>query len=103
MEALPLIKKLTNDCGDKFEVRRYERFSELNVLDYSLADDQDEKDSFKRIRAGDCVVCFSRKDIFAIKREIESLTNLRCCVVYGALPPETRSSQARLFNDPNSG
>lgn len=27
----------------------------------------------------------------------------RCCVVYGQLPPETRSQQARLFNDPTSG
>ncbi|KAL6748021.1 hypothetical protein V8C86DRAFT_3147252 [Haematococcus lacustris] len=27
----------------------------------------------------------------------------RVCVVYGALPAETRAAQARLFNDPNSG
>jgi ATP-dependent RNA helicase SUPV3L1/SUV3 len=25
------------------------------------------------------------------------------CVVYGALPPEMRRTQARLFNDPASG
>jgi len=56
-----------------------------------------------QVEKGDCVVCFNRKDIFAIKREIESSTNLRCCVVYGALPPETRAAQARLFNDPDSG
>ncbi len=31
---------------------------------------------------------------------IEQETSHRACVVYGALPPETRRSQARLFNDP---
>jgi ATP-dependent RNA helicase SUPV3L1/SUV3 len=49
------------------------------------------------------VVAFSRNDIFAIKREIETSTNYKCCVVYGKLPPQTRADQARLFNDPNSG
>jgi hypothetical protein len=44
-------------------------------------------------QAGDCVVAFSRRDIFDIKTEIERLTTMRCCVVYGALPPETRRMQ----------
>jgi ATP-dependent RNA helicase SUPV3L1/SUV3 len=48
-------------------------------------------------------VAFSRNDIFAIKREIESTTPHKCCVVYGSLPPATRSEQARRFNDPDSG
>ena len=55
------------------------------------------------VQPGDCVVAFTRKDIFAIKREIERLTPYRCCVVYGSLPPITRSQQAQLFNDPDSG
>jgi ATP-dependent RNA helicase SUPV3L1/SUV3 len=42
-------------------------------------------------------------DIFAIKREIETATSYKCCVIYGSLPPETRSEQARRFNNPNSG
>lgn len=33
---------------------------------------------------------------------MELATNHKCCVVYGALPPETRTQQAKLFNDPNS-
>ena len=31
------------------------------------------------------------------------MTPYRCCVIYGQLPPETRSKQARLFNDRSSG
>ena len=87
-------------------------------------------------------MAFSKFDIFSIKREIESLTKYKCCVVYGKvrmlylyfntylqenfaiykilltsncafttycfvvlcqLPPETRSKQARLFNEPDTG
>ena len=55
------------------------------------------------MRPGDCVVAFSRNDIFAIKREIEQTTDYKCCVIYGSLPPETRTDQARRFNDPDSG
>lgn len=57
----------------------------------------------RQVRPGDCVVAFSRNDIFAIKREIETTTNYKCCVIYGKLPPQTRADQARLFNDPDSG
>lgn len=38
-----------------------------------------------------------------LQREVELATNHKCCVVYGALPPETRTQQAKLFNDPKSG
>ena len=33
---------------------------------------------------------------------IEKDVGLKACVVYGALPPEMRREQARLFNDPDS-
>lgn len=47
----------------------------------------------REVQPGDCVVAFSRKDIFEIKSEIEQHTRHKCCVVYGALPPETRRQQ----------
>jgi ATP-dependent RNA helicase SUPV3L1/SUV3 len=34
---------------------------------------------------------------------VERATQKPCCVVYGALPPETRAQQAKLFNEPGSG
>lgn len=34
---------------------------------------------------------------------IEKYTGLRCALAYGKLPPEVRSQQAALFNDPESG
>lgn len=38
-----------------------------------------------------------------IKRQVEEQTSLKACVVYGSLPPETRSQQADLFNGKQSG
>jgi ATP-dependent RNA helicase SUPV3L1/SUV3 len=37
------------------------------------------------------------------RRQIESKTPYKCAVIYGQLPPETRSLQARLFNEENTG
>ena len=41
--------------------------------------------------------------VHAVKRTVEAAGAHRCCVVYGALPPEARSQQAALFNTPRSG
>ncbi|KAL7527736.1 hypothetical protein ACHAXR_007600 [Thalassiosira sp. AJA248-18] len=102
-EAIDIVKKLTAMCGDEFQLHQYKRFSDLKVLSQSFAKSSTAKGSYARVEPGDCVVAFSRNDIFAIKREIEELTPYKCCVIYGALPPHVRSEQARRFNDPNSG
>jgi superfamily II DNA/RNA helicase len=41
--------------------------------------------------------------LLLLLQAIESATGQRTCIVYGALPAETRRQQARLFNDPQSG
>lgn len=67
-----------------------------------------------QVQKGDCVITFSRKDIFAVRREIEQVTGLKCASIYGNLPPgiykigililkDVRSEQARLFNKADSG
>ncbi|KAG2531030.1 hypothetical protein JM16_001351 [Phytophthora kernoviae] len=91
-EALPLVQKFAETTGDDFELRSYERRSPLEI-------DTAHLNSYSHIRPGDCVVAFSRRDIFQIKRDIEIKTGQKCCIIYGQLPPETRSQQARLFND----
>lgn len=95
--VIPLVEKLLKDTGDELIVRRYERLTPLVAEDQSLGGD------FTKVRKGDCIVTFSRSSIFGIKRLVEERTGLRCAVVYGRLPPEVRSEQAALFNDPNSG
>lgn len=77
-------------------------FSDLKVQENSLAKTSTSKGSYENVQPGDCVVAFSKNDIFAIKREIESTTQYKCCVIYGSLPPNVRAEQARRFNDPDS-
>ncbi len=94
--AVPIIEALAKITGDELIVNRYQRLLPLKIAPRSL-----ERD-LTRIRKGDCIVTFSRTNIFNLKKDIEE-TGLRCAVVYGRLPPEIRAEQAALFNDPNSG
>ncbi|CAK5279125.1 unnamed protein product [Mycena citricolor] len=95
--AIPVIRKLVEMTGDELEVKHYQRLTPLIAEDHSL-DKQ-----LSKVTKGDCIVCFSRSSIFAIKRRVEKETNLKCVVIYGKLPPEIRAQQAALFNDPDSG
>ncbi len=61
------------------------------------------KGDYTKVESGDCIVAFSKADIFSIKATIEQSTSHKCCVIYGQLPPETRSNQARLFNSQSNG
>ena len=94
--TVPLIRELAAQMGDKLEVHHYERLSPLKAASRSLRGD------LRQLRKGDCLVVFSRKEIHALKSEIERKTNKRVAIVYGSLPPETRARQARLFNDPTN-
>lgn len=95
--VVPLVQSMLEGTGDTVIVNRYERLAPLTVANESLNGD------LTRIQKGDCVVTFSRSGIFALKQAIEDATKMRCAIAYGKLPPEVRSEQANLFNDPNSG
>ncbi|WFC99528.1 RNA helicase [Malassezia yamatoensis] len=91
--AVPLVQRLTQLCGDVLHVHEYKRLTPLAVAPHSLGND------LRKIQRGDCVVAFSRTAIFQLKKQIEQQTDLKCAVAYGSLPPETKSEQAKLFND----
>jgi hypothetical protein len=55
-----------------------------------------------KLSDGDAVIVFSRLAVFQHKRLIESTLGRKVAVVYGSLPPETRTQQAKQFNDPSS-
>lgn len=95
--AVGLIRRLTDLCGDVLEVHRYSRLSPLRVADSSLRGD------FSGVRRGDCVVTFTRDNIYALKAAIEAETGLDVGIAYGGLPPEIRERQAQLFNKRNAG
>ncbi|KAI9277656.1 P-loop containing nucleoside triphosphate hydrolase protein [Sporodiniella umbellata] len=95
--AVPLVRKICEQLDEEVIVNEYQRLTPYTVSETSL------KSDLSQIEKGDCVVAFSRKDIFDLKREIEEKTSLKCAVAYGGLPPETRALQAKAFNDPESG
>ncbi|KAJ4973911.1 hypothetical protein NE237_007085 [Protea cynaroides] len=94
--VLAIVRKICLDTGDELIEHHYERFKPLVVEAKTLLGD------LRNVRPGDCVVAFSRREIFEVKMAIEKFTKHRCCVIYGALPPETRRQQASLFNDQNN-
>jgi ATP-dependent RNA helicase SUPV3L1/SUV3 len=82
---------------DSIEIIQYERLSPLVVGNQPLKD-------YKYIQKGDCVIGFSRNRLYDIKSKIESQNkSLKCCIIYGNLPPTTRKEQAKLFNSLTSG
>ncbi|PUZ37063.1 hypothetical protein GQ55_9G087800 [Panicum hallii var. hallii] len=93
--AVPLIQRILEATGDLVTVRYYERLSPLVPLKSPLG-------SFSNIKAGDCLVTFSRRGIYTLKKRIEMEGKHLCSVVYGSLPPETRTKQATMFNDDTS-
>lgn len=91
--TVELLEKLIPSLGDKMTVHRYERLTPLEVAEKSLDGD------WNNVEPGDCIVTFSRTNIFAVKKMVETLAGKKCAVVYGALPPETRAERAREFNE----
>jgi len=91
--VVDLIKAMAAELGDECVVKRYQRLSPLALAAESLGG------NLSKIRKGDCLVTFSRNNIFAFKRTVEEKTGLRVAVAYGGLPPEVREEQARVFNE----
>ncbi|KAI3979783.1 hypothetical protein MKX01_013878 [Papaver californicum] len=77
--AVPLIQQI-------LKVQYYDRLSPLVPSKVPLG-------SFSNIQRGDCIVTFSRREIYRLKKEIEFQGKHLCSVVYGSLPPETRTRQ----------
>ncbi|XP_033064583.1 ATP-dependent RNA helicase SUPV3L1, mitochondrial [Trachypithecus francoisi] len=91
--AIDLVTELMYTTGEEVEVRDYKRLTPISVLDHAL-------ESLDNLRPGDCIVCFSKNDIYSVSRQIE-IRGLESAVIYGSLPPGTKLAQAKKFNDPN--
>lgn len=72
------------------QVRTYQRLTPLTILDTAL-------ESLDNLRPGDCIVCFSKNDIYSISRQIE-ISGLECAVIYGSLPPGTLRDTYSCFS-----
>ncbi|XP_004846237.1 ATP-dependent RNA helicase SUPV3L1, mitochondrial isoform X1 [Heterocephalus glaber] len=91
--AIDMVTELMYTTGEEVEVRNYKRLTPISVLDHAL-------ESLDNLRPGDCIVCFSKNDIYSVSRQIE-IRGLESAVIYGSLPPGTKLAQAKKFNDPS--
>ncbi|XP_038599699.1 ATP-dependent RNA helicase SUPV3L1, mitochondrial [Tachyglossus aculeatus] len=91
--AINLVTELMYTTGEEVEVRNYKRLTPFTVLDHAL-------ESLDNLQPGDCIVCFSKNDIYSVSRQIE-IRGLESAVIYGSLPPGTKLTQAKKFNDPD--
>ncbi|KJH45132.1 helicase protein [Dictyocaulus viviparus] len=89
--AIDIVKKLLEPIGEHVEVRHYERKTTLTIASQGLG-------SLDNVQPGDCIVCFSRKAIFNVTKNLEKL-GIKPAVIYGDLPPGTKLAQASKFND----
>ncbi|KAF5295532.1 hypothetical protein FQR65_LT19881 [Abscondita terminalis] len=92
--TVDLLQQLCLTTGEDVEVRKYKRLTELQVQDSALG-------NIENVQPGDCIVCFSKNDIYSVSRSIEAIGK-EVAVIYGGLPPGTKLAQAAKFNDPDN-
>lgn len=86
--ALYIIKKIIEDCGDEYEFIEYNRKIPLIV--------EKEEFNYKDIQEGDAIVVFSKRKVLELCEEYSS-QGIKASVIYGDLPPEVRRKQYELF------
>ena len=86
--AVPAIENLLGLCGERCEVRHFERMQQVQPLPAVVP--------IANLKLGDAVVAFSRKDVLMLRDQIAE-SGKTVSVIYGALPPEVRRREAERF------
>uniref|UniRef100_A0A8R1V593 ATP-dependent RNA helicase SUV3 homolog, mitochondrial n=1 Tax=Pristionchus pacificus TaxID=54126 RepID=A0A8R1V593_PRIPA len=89
--AIDIVKKLLEPIGETVEVITYERKTPLTIAERGLG-------TLSDVQPADCIVCFSKRNIFSITKRLEML-GIKPAVIYGDLPPGTKLAQAAKYND----
>jgi len=92
--AVDLVKAISATTGEDVEVCKYKRLTDLTIESSGLG-------SLDSVLPGDCIVCFSKNDVYTVSRGIEA-RGMEVAVIYGGLPPGTKLAQAHKFNDPEN-
>ncbi|OTF79633.1 ATP-dependent RNA helicase SUV3-like protein, mitochondrial-like, partial [Euroglyphus maynei] len=91
--ALNLIIEILSTTGEIVQVHEYKRLTDLNIEDNAL-------ESLENVQPGDCIVCFSKRDIYNVSLKLERMGH-NVATIYGTLPPATKLLQCSKYNDPN--
>ncbi|MEY8879605.1 MAG: helicase-related protein [Leptothrix sp. (in: b-proteobacteria)] len=86
--AVPAIENLLGLCGERVEVRVFERKQHVQLLPAPVA--------MSSLQLGDAVVAFSRREVLTLRDQIAA-SGHPVSVIYGALPPEVRRREAERF------
>jgi ATP-dependent RNA helicase SUPV3L1/SUV3 len=86
--AVAAIENLLGLCGERCEVRHFERKQHVQLLPHPVP--------ISALKLGDAVVAFSRRDVLMLRDQIAA-NGHPVSVIYGALPPEVRRREAERF------
>jgi ATP-dependent RNA helicase SUPV3L1/SUV3 len=86
--AVPALENLLRLCGERCEVRVFERKQHVQLLPAPVP--------IAALKMGDAVVAFSRKDVLMLRDQVAA-NGHPVSVIYGALPPEVRRREAERF------
>lgn len=88
-EALNIVIKLIEECGDTYEVIKHRRDTELIFEDkvFDLNND---------VKPGDALVVFGKRKALAVSAELLN-KNIKTSIIYGSLPYSTRKKQFDRF------
>jgi hypothetical protein len=86
-DCIPLVRAMADYLDEPLEVHHLERHTPIVAEPRAL--------SLDSIEPGTAVIAFSRRDVLAIKAELEA--RFRVAVIYGNLTPEVRREEARRF------
>ena len=87
--VVDLIKQIVELCGDELEIKKYERMTELKVLDRPI--------TISELQKHDALIVFSRRNALKYKYDLEQV-GFKVSIIYGMLSPEVRREQARKFD-----
>lgn len=88
--AKDILIKLINECNDTYEVVEYERKNELIC-------EKEKFNFYNEIKKGDALIVFSKRSVYAVAAELQE-KNIKCSIIYGALPYDVKQSEAEKFN-----
>ena len=86
--AVSALENLLGLCGEKVEVRHFERKQHVQLLSAPVP--------ISALHMGDAVVAFSRREVLMLRDQIGA-SGHPVSVIYGALPPEVRRREAERF------
>lgn len=89
--AIPFVEKMVNYLGDTLDIVKL-------TSDRVLRRDKSLCGDWARVKDGDALIAFSRKDVLAWKEAAEK-RGWRVSVIYGHLSPEVRQEEARKFRE----